>query len=182
VGVAGGLRGLAGGADPAGKAYVFAELALQLFEHEGGGAFVSCGAFLGLRGEEAVVGVEDYFVDQRGWSWVGDLFGEVECRDTEAVEEDAGAAGVDLVGGELLDDFSDGVLDGRTVFDKGKVEGLAAGAVVLAGAEFHCGNWAAGGVVVVAEMFRAGGSAEDGALATAAVGEDVAADVPGFGG
>ena len=39
-------------------------------------------------------------------------FGEVEAGDLEAVEEEAGAAGVDVVGGDALEDLADGVLDG----------------------------------------------------------------------
>jgi hypothetical protein len=34
-------------------------------------------------------------------------FGEVEAGDLEAVEEQAGAAGVDVVGGDTLEDFAD---------------------------------------------------------------------------
>jgi hypothetical protein len=43
------------------------------------------------------------------------LFGvarEVEAGDLEAVEEEAGAAGVDVVGGDAAEDFADGALDG----------------------------------------------------------------------
>jgi hypothetical protein len=43
-------------------------------------------------------------------------FGEVEAGDLEAVEEQAGAAGVDVVGGYALQNFADGVLDGGAVF------------------------------------------------------------------
>ena len=46
----------------------------------------------------------------------GLLFGEVEAGDLEAVEEETGAAGVDVVGGDALEDLADGVLNGRTVF------------------------------------------------------------------
>ena len=49
-------------------------------------------------------------VAMRGW-W----FGEVEAGDLEAVEEQAGAAGVDVVGGDALEDFADGVLDGGAI-------------------------------------------------------------------
>jgi hypothetical protein len=41
--------------------------------------------------------------------------GQVEAGDLEAVEEQAGAAGVDVVGGNALEDFADGVLDGGAV-------------------------------------------------------------------
>jgi hypothetical protein len=93
-------------------------------------------------------------------------FGEVEAGDLEAVEEEAGAAGVDVVGGDALKDLADGVLDGGTVFRERDFEGGAAG---FTGAGVGCGF--AGGVVVVAEIF----SAEAWAAAAVAVGEDVAA-------
>jgi len=38
--------------------------------------------------------------------------GEVEAGDLEAVEEEPGTAGVDVVGGDALEDLADGVLDG----------------------------------------------------------------------
>ena len=43
-------------------------------------------------------------------------FGEVEAGDLKAVEEKSGAARVDVVGGDALEDFADGVLDGGSVF------------------------------------------------------------------
>jgi hypothetical protein len=54
-------------------------------------------------------------------------FGEVEAGDLEAVEEEAGAAGVDVVGGDSLEDLADGVLDGGAVFGEREFEGGAAG-------------------------------------------------------
>jgi len=68
----------------------------------------------------------------------------------QSVEEEAGAAGVDLVAGDAAEDFADGELDGGTVFGHGEVEEGGAGwalAWVL--------HRAAGGVVVVAEVFVA---------------------------
>jgi hypothetical protein len=97
---------------------------------------------------------------------VGRGFGEVEARDLEAVEEQAGAAGVDVVGGDAAEDFSDGMLDGGTVFRQRKVEGGAAASTLLG-----VDDGFSGGVVVVAEVF----SAQAGAAAAVAVGEDVAA-------
>ena len=78
----------------------------------------------------------------------GLLAGEVEAGDLEAVEEESGAAGIEVVGGDAAEDFADGGLDGGTVFGEGKVEGGLAGA-----AGFETGDGAAGGVVVVAEFF-----------------------------
>jgi hypothetical protein len=46
----------------------------------------------------------------------GSGFGEVEAGDLEAIEEEAGAAWVDVVGGDALEDFADGGLDGGAVF------------------------------------------------------------------
>ena len=94
------------------------------------------------------------------------MAGQVGAGDLEAVEEEAGAAGVDLVAGDAAEDFADGELDGGAVFGHGEVEvGLVGSALawVLHGA--------AGGVVVVAEVFLA----EAWAAAAVAVGEDMAA-------
>ena len=88
------------------------------------------------------------------------LLREVEAGDLEAVEEESGAARVDVVG-DALEDLADGVLDGRSVFGERDFEGDAAAA---AGAR-------AGSVMVVTEVF----SAKAWAAAAVAVGEDVAA-------
>jgi hypothetical protein len=103
-----------------------------------------------------------------GAFWTGFAlgFGEVEAGDLEAIEEEAGAAGVDVVGCDALEDFADGGLDGGAVFLERQVEGGAA-----ASALFWFGDRAAGGVVVVAELF----AVQAGAAAAVAVGEDVAA-------
>ena len=37
------------------------------------------------------------------------MFGEVEAGDLEAVEQESGAAGIDVVGGDALEDFADGL-------------------------------------------------------------------------
>jgi hypothetical protein len=47
---------------------------------------------------------------------VGRGFGEVEAGDLEAVEEEAGAVRVDVVGGDAAENFADGKLDGGSVF------------------------------------------------------------------
>ena len=99
--------------------------------------------------------------------FVGGLgFGQVEAGDLEAVEEQAGAAGVDVVGGDALEDLADGGLDGGAVFGEGQVEGGAAAAALA-----RVRDGFAGGVVVVAELFLA----EAWAGAAVSVGEDVAA-------
>ena len=123
-------------------------------------------------GEGAVGGVEgDLFYGlwgglRWGLGFGGGVFGEVGAGDLEGVEEQAGAAGVDVVGGEALDDLADGVLDGGAVFGQGQVEGGAAAAAL-----FWISYRFSGGVVVVAEVL----AAEAGAGAAVAVGEDVAA-------
>jgi len=119
----------------------------------------------GARGAQG--GVDDDLFDGIGVSC--GLFGDggqVEAGDLEAVEEQAGALGVDLVAGDAEQDLADGALDGGAVLGQGDVEvGLAAATVagVLDGA--------AGGVVVVAELLVA----QAWAAAAVAVGEDVAA-------
>jgi hypothetical protein len=104
--------------------------------------------------------------DQFGTVFGGLLFGEVEAGDLEAVEEKAGAAGVNVVGGDALEDLADGVLDGGAVFGERDLE---VGAAAAPGVRILCRS--AGVVMVVAEVF----SAEAGASAAVAVGEDVAA-------
>jgi hypothetical protein len=93
-------------------------------------------------------------------------FGEVEAGDLEAIEKKTCAARVDVVGGDALKDFSDGGLDGGTVFGQGQVEGGAAAAAAA-----RIGDGFSGGVVVVAELF----CAEAWTGAAVSVGEDVAA-------
>ena len=44
------------------------------------------------------------------------VFGEGGVGDLQAVEEQAGAAGIDVVGGDALEDFADGLEDGGAVF------------------------------------------------------------------
>jgi hypothetical protein len=97
--------------------------------------------------------------------WFGDL-GEVEARDLEAVEEEAGAASVNLVARDSAEDLADGALDGGAVFGQGEVEVGLAGAAGVRGFDRP-----ASGVVVVAEFFVA----EAWAAAAVAVGKDVAA-------
>ena len=79
----------------------------------------------GAGGEGAVDGVGDDLFDQIGFGCVAGLAagrgfaGEVEAGDLQAVEEKAGAFGVDLVGRDALQDLADGGLDGAAVFGEG---------------------------------------------------------------
>jgi hypothetical protein len=119
----------------------------------------------------------DLFDDFGGFGFgvvMGRGLGEVEAGDLEAVEEQAGAARVDVVGGDAAENCSDGKLNAGTIVGIGerKVEGGAAASTLLG-----VGDGFSGGVVVVAEVF----SAEAGAAAAVAVGEDLAALVL-FGG
>ena len=125
--------------------------------------------------EGAEVGVDGDFFDDLGLAGillapvaVGFGFGEVEAGDLEAVEEEAGAAGIDVVGGDAAENFADGKLNAGTIVGIGqrKVEDGAAASALL-----RVGDGFSGGVVVVAEVF----SAQAGAAAAVAVGEDVAA-------
>ncbi|HEV2575720.1 MAG TPA: hypothetical protein VGU25_00800 [Acidobacteriaceae bacterium] len=152
---------------------------VEIFEEELHGAFGFIVAELGGWGEEAVFGVVDDFADRLFGFGVGIGLGQVEASDLEAVEEQPRAARVDFVGGDLLENDGEALLDGAAVFGIGDSEaGLAAlarGGVL---------NGAAGVVVEVAEgQARLGatfGAAEGGAAAAAAVGEDVAALEAGF--
>jgi hypothetical protein len=124
-------------------------------------------------GEWAVVGVllddlEGLLGEGHGVGWEDGVRGEVGAGDLKAVEEEPGAAGVEVVGGDALENEADGELDGGAVLGDGEVEGGEAG--------FACGrvgDGVAGGVVVVAELLLA----ERGGAAAASVDEDVAAAV-----
>jgi hypothetical protein len=108
----------------------------------------------------------DNFFDEGHVCRLGHGAGKVEAGDLEAIEEQAGAARVEIVGGDALQDLADGELDGRAVFGhdelKGAEPGLAGGGVF---------NRSAGGVVEVAELLVA----EADAATAAALREDVAA-------
>jgi hypothetical protein len=84
----------------------------------------------------------------------------------EAVEDEAGAAQVNVVMGDGVHDLGDGGADAVAVFGSGEVLDAGAG-----GAGFGVGDGAAGGVVEVAELL----CAEAWAAALAAGGKDVAA-------
>jgi hypothetical protein len=141
------------------------------FQEERDGAFALGGlAYFGAWGEDAEFGVggdlfDDFDRFRFGIAMSGGP-GKVEAGDLEAVEEQTGAAGVDVVGGDAAEDFADGLLDGGTVFWEWDFEG---GAAASAGARM----WRrfSGVVVVVAEIF----SAQAWTAAAMAIGKDVAA-------
>lgn len=150
----------------------FVAVALQLLEEaadEAGGLRGGGGKDLGARGEGAEGGVgDDVFDDGLLGEVEGDEpgAGQVLRGDLEAVEEESGAARIDLIRGDAAEDFTDGDLDGSPVFGREQVEGGLAAAV-----KGGVGDGLAGGVVVVAKFFLA----KCRAGAAAAVGVDVAA-------
>jgi hypothetical protein len=132
-------------------------LADHAFDEKGDDAFAFWGcAYFGAWREDAQFGVGgDLFDHLDGLRPVVAVvcgFGEVEAGDLEAVEEQAGAARVDVVGGDAAENFADGQLNAGTIvgIGQGKFEGGAA-APTLPGV----GDGAPGGVVVVAEVLSA---------------------------
>ena len=92
--------------------------------------------------------------------------GEVAGGDLEGVEDEAGAAGVDAVVGEAVEDLAKRGLDVGPAGGWGEQEDVAAGLALA-----WIGDGFAGVVVVVAEVHFA----QAGAAAAQAVGKDVAA-------
>ena len=163
--------------------------AVEVFEEAGDeavGAGGVGGEEFGAGGDGAEVRVGDDVFDHGllgGLGEGGAGVGEVERGDLEAVKEKAGAAGVELVVGEPVEDLSDGELDGAAVLWNGEGEG--GGALLALGHVRHLnhgggdGSAGVGGVVVEAEVL----GAEAGAAAAVAVGEDVTAlEAAGLGG
>jgi hypothetical protein len=93
-------------------------------------------------------------------------FGKVEACDLEAVEEQTGTAGIDLVGGDTLKDLADGGLNGGAVLRQRECEGRATSAALA-----RVVDRLACCVVVVAEVL----SAQAWAGAAVSIGEDVSA-------
>jgi hypothetical protein len=118
----------------------------------------------GSEGAEGLV-VDDLFDEGHGFR-CGRGAGKVEARDLQAVEEQAGAARVEVVGGDAFQDLADRELDGGAVLGHYELEGAEPG--LAGGGVFHR---AAGGVVEVAELLVA----EADTAATAAFRKNVAA-------
>jgi len=79
------------------------ELAAKLFEHSLCGTHGLVGAEFGGWGEESVLGVVGDLGDDLGGRLVGAGLGQVEAGDLQAVEKQAGAAWIDVVGGDFLE-------------------------------------------------------------------------------
>ncbi len=143
-----------------------AELSQEVFGEAGGlpcRIVVKAGA--GRDGAEVRVG-DNLFDDRRGGGRDRRPgLGEVGAGDLQAIEQETGAAWVEGVVGEPVEDLPDGGLDGGAIFKQRQIEGAPAAA------RPGDGDGAAGGVVVEAELFVA---EADGAAAVA-VGKDVAA-------
>ncbi len=110
--------------------------------------------------------VVDDLVDHGSWGGFGLLAGQVHAGDLQAVEEQAGAARVDVVGGDALQDLAEGELESGAVVWPGEVEGAETG-LASGGVLYRL----AVGVVEVAELLVA----EARAAAAAACSKDVAA-------
>ena len=133
-------------------------------------AFFAGGEVLG-DGDGALFGV--FYDVFHGGGGVGLFFlaAEVAAGYLEAVEEEAGSFGVEVVGGEADQDLGDGGLDGASVFGVGESEGSSLIQLCMASLGVLFWDWAAKIVVVVAEVF----TAERGRAAAMAAGQDVAA-------
>ncbi len=154
--------------------FLLAVLALELFQQFGDGALAAVVlGELGGRGERAQLGVHHDLLDVG----LGDdflvIFQQVEAGDLQAVEQQAGAARVQVVGGDALQHLPDGVLDGAAVLRVGQLEGALQ---ALSALQFPNRDGAANIVVVVAERLIA----QAWAAAADAVDLDVAALVAGL--
>jgi hypothetical protein len=143
--------------------------------------FVVCLLEVRDGGDGTVDGVVDDLFDPCGALGFGFFLGagEVAAGDLQAVEEQTGALGVEVVGGQAAQDAGDGELDGGAVFELSYFEGGLSGAAGFLrssplGEVFHR---AAILVVKIAEIFLF----ECGRAAAMACGEDVAALETYFG-
>jgi hypothetical protein len=169
-----GCGGLEGGDGCGLWCALFVFVALQHFFDEEGDGTLSLGnsGDFGSGCEDAEGRIDGDLFDSLRFGLCGLEFGKVKARDLETVEEQTGAAGIDLVRGDALNDLADRGLDGGAVFGQREGEGGGAAASMA-----RVLNWFTCGVVVVAELLLA----EAWAGAAVAVGEDVAALVL-FGG
>ena len=152
----------------------------QVVEHLGGGfggggwvGFVAVGEVVGVLAFLGIVVSVFFVVFVILWlDGFAGFSGEGGDGDLEAVEEEAGAFWVEVVGGDAAEDLGQGELDGGAVFEDGHGEGVPVGVGIAGGV---AGDGAAGGVVVEAEVLVAEGDH----AAAAAGGADVAAEEAG---
>ncbi|HEX3572622.1 MAG TPA: hypothetical protein VHU44_17520 [Acidobacteriaceae bacterium] len=130
---------------------------------DGGGGFV---------GEGGGVGVG--FADDGLWLGDGIEAAGVGRGEVEAVEDGASVLEVDLVGGDGVDDFGDGDLDGDGVFERAEVEDGSAALEVGTGDDGGAVDTV--GVVESAVEVAEGAVLEGDGLALESVGADVAAE------
>jgi hypothetical protein len=122
-----------------------------------------------FRSDEAKLGIFDDFFD-RSRPLIRFRFGDVAAGYLKAIEQKAGAAGIDLVGGDAAQDFTQRELKGGTIRGIGEVELIA---FLFAQARVLDGRPVGG--VVVAEVL----AAQRPGAATPSVGVDMAAAVAG---
>jgi len=119
------------------------------------------------------------FSDDGLWFGDGVQFAGVGAGELQAVEESSGVLEVDLVGGERVDDFRDGDLDGDAVFEGAEVEDGSLALEVGAGDDGVAVDTVR--VVQASVEVAEDGSLECDGLALEAVGTDVAAEFDGHG-
>jgi hypothetical protein len=148
---------------------LFLTFAFELFEEQSDRALALELLDAGGGSQRAERGVFGDLLDEEGRLGVARFFGQGDDGGLQAVEQQAGAARVQVVGGDALQHQRDGVQDAAAVGElgglgklKGAEAGLARGGVL---------DGPAGGVVLVAELLPA----QTGSGAAVAVREDVAA-------
>ena len=149
--------------------FTFFRFALQFFEQPSGAALGFELLDAGRGSERAKLRVIEDLLDEQRWLGVGRQFGQGDDGGLQAVEQQAGAAGVQVIGGDALQHQRDGVQDAAAVAElvgAGELEGAEAG-LALGGVL----DGAACGVVLVAELLPA----QAGRGAAVSVGKDVAA-------
>jgi len=148
---------------------LFLTFAFELFEEQSDRALALELLDAGGGSQRAERGVFGDLLDEEGRLGVARFFGQGDDGGLQAVEQQAGAARVQIVGGDAFEHQRDGVQDAAAVAElvgAGELEGAEAG-LALGGVL----DGAARGVVLVAELLPA----QAGRGAAVSVGKDVAA-------